>query len=71
VPCGPVNTLDEAFAFADRSASAASSSCRRGARQVADPIVLGATPVSYRQRPRLDATALRSAPWLRRHLSRP
>lgn len=60
VPAGPVNTLDEAFAFAQRlglpsivdiPATAADGADARPSRQVASPIALSATPVQYRLPP--------------------
>jgi crotonobetainyl-CoA:carnitine CoA-transferase CaiB-like acyl-CoA transferase len=60
VPAGPVNTLDEAFAFADRlglptvvdiDAGRDGSRRRSPARQVANPIAMSETPVQYRLPP--------------------
>ncbi|MEU2265523.1 CoA transferase [Streptomyces olindensis] len=56
VPAGPVNGLDEAFAFAERlglpgivdvPAPAAGAAAGRPARQVAHPVALSATPARY------------------------
>ncbi|MDX3114233.1 CoA transferase [Streptomyces scabiei] len=60
VPAGPVNTLDEAFAFAtklglpgivDIPATPAGGAEARTSRQVASPIALSGTPVQYRLPP--------------------
>jgi crotonobetainyl-CoA:carnitine CoA-transferase CaiB-like acyl-CoA transferase len=60
VPAGPVNTLDEAFAFAhklglpgivDIPAAALDGAAGRPARQVASPIALSGTPAQYRLPP--------------------
>ena len=60
VPAGPVNSLDEAFAFADRlglptivDIPAYRRGSRRGApaRQVANPITFSETPAQYRLPP--------------------
>ncbi len=56
VPCGPINDLAAAFAFADRlglEARATIDDPRRDApvEQVANPIRLGATPATYRSAP--------------------
>jgi crotonobetainyl-CoA:carnitine CoA-transferase CaiB-like acyl-CoA transferase len=60
VPAGPVNTLDEAFAFAqklglpgivDIPAAAADGADSRSSRQVANPIALSGTPAQYRLPP--------------------
>ncbi|WP_162467354.1 CaiB/BaiF CoA transferase family protein [Streptomyces cavernae] len=60
VPAGPVNTLDEAFAFAqklglpgivDIPAAPADAPEERPSRQVANPIGLSATPARYRLPP--------------------
>ncbi|MGW7283802.1 hypothetical protein ACWGIV_37260 [Streptomyces sp. NPDC054844] len=50
MPAGPVNALDEAFAYAGRLGAEAVVDVG-GARQVAHPIRLGATPPSYRFAP--------------------
>ncbi|GAA5205922.1 CoA transferase [Streptomyces thinghirensis] len=50
VPTGPVNALDEAFAYAERLGVEAVVDVG-GTRQVAHPIRLGATPASYRFAP--------------------
>ncbi|MEU6917605.1 CoA transferase [Streptomyces olindensis] len=56
VPAGPVNGLDEAFAFAERlglpgivdvPAPATGAAAGRPARQVAHPVALSATPARY------------------------
>jgi crotonobetainyl-CoA:carnitine CoA-transferase CaiB-like acyl-CoA transferase len=65
VPCGPVNDLAEAFAFADRLGLGAIVEMDGGARQVADPIGLGATPPGYRTPPPpLDADGEDIRAWL-------
>jgi crotonobetainyl-CoA:carnitine CoA-transferase CaiB-like acyl-CoA transferase len=60
VPAGPVNTLDEAFAFAaklglpgivDIPAAPADGAEGRPSRQVASPIALSGTPAQYRLPP--------------------
>jgi crotonobetainyl-CoA:carnitine CoA-transferase CaiB-like acyl-CoA transferase len=66
VPCGPVNDLGAAFALAERLGLHAIVEMAGGARQVADPIGLSATPVSYRRPPpplACDDSAVRA--WLR------
>lgn len=50
VPCGPVNTLPDAFALAERVGAPAVVEVE-GVRQVANPIRLSATPADYRRRP--------------------
>ncbi|MFB6553160.1 CaiB/BaiF CoA transferase family protein [Streptomyces sp. NPDC056405] len=50
VPAGPVNALDEAFAYAERLGVEAVVDVG-GTRQVAHPIRLGTTPASYRLAP--------------------
>ncbi|WP_392424544.1 CaiB/BaiF CoA transferase family protein [Barrientosiimonas humi] len=50
VPCGPVNTLPDAFALAERVGAPAVVEID-GVRQVANPIRLSATPADYRRRP--------------------
>ncbi|MFJ8543355.1 CaiB/BaiF CoA transferase family protein [Streptomyces sp. NPDC093586] len=50
VPAGPVNALDEAFAYAERLGVEAVVDVG-GTRQVAHPIRLGATPAQYRLAP--------------------
>ncbi len=65
VPCGPVNDLGGAFALAERLGLHEIVEMAGGARQVADPIGLSATPVSYRRPPPplgADDAAVRS--WL-------
>ncbi len=51
VPCGPVNDLREAFAFAQRLGLDTVVEMDGGHRQVADPIGLDATPARYRTPP--------------------
>ncbi|MEH0547609.1 CoA transferase [Streptomyces sp. B21-105] len=60
VPAGPVNTLDDAFAFAGRlglpgivdiPAAPADGEASRPSRQVAHPIALSETPAQYRLPP--------------------
>ena len=60
VPAGPVNTLDDAFAFAHRlglpgivdiPAAPADAEAAGPSRQVAHPIALSGTPARYRLRP--------------------
>ncbi|MGW1714631.1 CaiB/BaiF CoA transferase family protein [Streptomyces sp. NPDC002156] len=60
VPAGPVNTLDEAFAFAhklglpgivDIPAAAVDGGVGKHARQIANPIALSGTPAQYRLPP--------------------
>uniref|UniRef100_A0AAU2AHR3 CoA transferase n=1 Tax=Streptomyces sp. NBC_00093 TaxID=2975649 RepID=A0AAU2AHR3_9ACTN len=60
VPAGPVNTLDEAFAFAhklglpgivDIPAAAVDGVVGKPARQIANPIALSGTPAQYRLPP--------------------
>ena len=66
VPCGPVNDLAGAFALAERLGLHEIVEMAGGARQVADPIELSATPVSYRHPPPplgADDSAVRD--WLR------
>jgi len=66
VPCGPVNDLGGAFALAERLGLHEIVEMAGGARQVADPIELSATPVSYRRPPPVlgaDDSAVRE--WLR------
>ena len=66
VPCGPVNDLEAAFALAERLGLHAIVELAGGVRQVADPIALSATPVSYRRPPPAlggDDSAVRD--WLR------
>jgi crotonobetainyl-CoA:carnitine CoA-transferase CaiB-like acyl-CoA transferase len=65
VPCGPVNTLEEAFAFAQRLGLDSVVEMAGGGRQVADPIGLSATPVAYRSPPpALDADGEQIRAWL-------
>ena len=66
VPCGPVNDLGAAFALAERLGLQEIVEMAGGARQVADPIGLSATPVSYRRPPpRLGADDSAVREWLR------
>jgi len=57
VPAGPVNTLDEAFAYADRLGLPGivdipgDTAAGRPSRQVANPIALSRTPAQYRLPP--------------------
>ena len=51
VPCGPVNDVREAFALAQSLGLGSIVELAGGARQVANPIGLSATPVSYRRPP--------------------
>jgi len=50
VPCGPINTIAEAFALAEQLGLAAVVELD-GARSVANPIRLSETPVTYRHPP--------------------
>ena len=66
VPCGPVNDISEAFAMAASLGLAPIVELAEGARQVASPISLTATPVGYRRLPPAlgaDDGAVRA--WLR------
>jgi len=66
VPCGPVNDVAEAFALAESIGMGSIVEMSGGLRQVANPIELSATPVSYRRVPPAlagDDAALRE--WLR------
>jgi len=66
VPCGPVNDVAEAFALAESIGMGSIVEMAGGLRQVANPIELSATPVSYRRVPPAlagDDAALRE--WLR------
>ena len=51
VPCGPVNDVAEAFALAQQLGLQPIVEMAGGARQVASPITLSATPVEYRRVP--------------------
>ena len=51
VPCGPVNDIAEAFALAEALGMPAIVAMAAGVRQVANPIVLSDTPVTYRRVP--------------------
>jgi crotonobetainyl-CoA:carnitine CoA-transferase CaiB-like acyl-CoA transferase len=65
VPCGPVNDLAEAFAFADRLGLRSVVETDDGHRQVADPIGLSATPPRYASAPPgLDADGDAIRAWL-------
>lgn len=50
VPAGPINSIDQAFAFAERLGLRPSIDID-GSRQVANPICLSATPATYRTAP--------------------
>jgi crotonobetainyl-CoA:carnitine CoA-transferase CaiB-like acyl-CoA transferase len=66
VPCGPVNDIGEAFALAEAVGLGPIVEMAAGARQVADPIALDATPVSYRRvPPALGADDAVVRAWLR------
>jgi crotonobetainyl-CoA:carnitine CoA-transferase CaiB-like acyl-CoA transferase len=66
VPCGPVNDLADAFALAERLGLHKIVEMADGARQVADPIELSASPVSYRRPPPpLGADDFAVREWLR------
>ena len=60
VPAGPINDLSEAFAFArELGLEATVAVPGTSTPQVANPITLSATPVTYRSGPpRLDADSL-------------
>jgi crotonobetainyl-CoA:carnitine CoA-transferase CaiB-like acyl-CoA transferase len=65
VPCGPVNDIGGAFALAASLGLPSIVEMAEGARQVASPIALDATPASYRRIPPAlgaDGDAVRS--WL-------
>jgi crotonobetainyl-CoA:carnitine CoA-transferase CaiB-like acyl-CoA transferase len=65
VPCGPVNDVSGAFALASSLGLPSIVEMAEGARQVASPIALDATPPSYRRIPPAlgaDGEALRT--WL-------
>jgi crotonobetainyl-CoA:carnitine CoA-transferase CaiB-like acyl-CoA transferase len=65
VPCGPVNDVREAFALASALGLGSIVEMAEGARQVASPIGLDATPVSYRRTPpRLGADDAAVRAWL-------
>lgn len=70
VPCGPVNTLDQAFALADElglapTVTVTDPSSGRSVPQVANPVRLSRTPVSYdRPPPRLGADTDDVLRWL-------
>ncbi len=65
VPCGPVNDLAEAFAFAQRLGLDPVVELAGGQRQVADPIGLSATPPRYdRPPPALDGDGDAIRAWL-------
>ncbi len=66
VPCGPVNDVGDAFALAQSLGLGSIVELAEGARQVANPISLDATPVGYRRPPPAlgaDSDAVRA--WLR------
>jgi crotonobetainyl-CoA:carnitine CoA-transferase CaiB-like acyl-CoA transferase len=66
VPCGPVNDVAEAFALAQAIGLPAIVEMAAGVRQVANPIALSETPVTYRRVPPAlgaDDAAVRA--WLR------
>jgi crotonobetainyl-CoA:carnitine CoA-transferase CaiB-like acyl-CoA transferase len=66
VPCGPVNDVRGAFELAQSLGLPSIVEMAEGARQVASPIALGATPVAYRRIPPAlgaDDAAVRA--WLR------
>jgi crotonobetainyl-CoA:carnitine CoA-transferase CaiB-like acyl-CoA transferase len=66
VPCGPVNDVRDAFGLAASLGLGSIVEMAEGARQVASPISLQATPVSYRHIPPAlgaDDAAVRA--WLR------
>jgi crotonobetainyl-CoA:carnitine CoA-transferase CaiB-like acyl-CoA transferase len=72
VPCGPVNDVGEAFALAASLGLGSIVELADGVRQVANPISLHATPVSYRRVPPTlgaDDDAVRA--WLRGGDERP
>ena len=72
VPCGPVNDVGEAFALATSLGLGSIVELADGVRQVANPISLRATPVSYRRVPPAlgaDDDAVRA--WLRGGDERP
>jgi crotonobetainyl-CoA:carnitine CoA-transferase CaiB-like acyl-CoA transferase len=72
VPCGPVNDVREAFALAASLGLGSIVEMAEGVRQVANPITLDATPVSYRRVPPAlgdDDDAVRA--WLRADDPRP
>jgi crotonobetainyl-CoA:carnitine CoA-transferase CaiB-like acyl-CoA transferase len=65
VPCGPVNDIGEAFALAESLGLGSIVEMAEGARQVANPISLDATPVGYRRvPPRLGADDAAVRAWL-------
>jgi len=66
VPCGPVNDLRDAFALATSLGLGSIVEMAEGARQVANPISLHATPVTYRRiAPALGADDAAVRAWLR------
>jgi crotonobetainyl-CoA:carnitine CoA-transferase CaiB-like acyl-CoA transferase len=72
VPCGPVNDVGEAFALAASLGLGSIVELADGLRQVANPVSLHATPVSYRRVPPAlgaDDDAVRA--WLRGDDERP
>jgi crotonobetainyl-CoA:carnitine CoA-transferase CaiB-like acyl-CoA transferase len=65
VPCGPVNDIREAFALATELGLGSIVEMAEGVRQVANPISLDGTPVSYRRiPPRLGADDAAVRAWL-------
>ena len=66
VPCGPVNDVSGAFALASSLGLPSIVEMAEGARQVASPIMLDATPVGYRRTPpALGADGADLRAWLR------
>ena len=66
MPCGPVNDVGDAFALAERLGLGSIVEMADGVRQVANPIVLDATPVAYRRSPpRLGEHDADVRAWLR------
>jgi crotonobetainyl-CoA:carnitine CoA-transferase CaiB-like acyl-CoA transferase len=66
VPCGPVNDVSGAFALASSLGLPSIVEMAEGARQVASPIMLDATPVGYRRTPpALGAGGADLRAWLR------
>ena len=65
VPCGPVNDIRDAFALATELGLGSIVEMAEGVRQVANPISLDGTPVSYRRiPPRLGADDAAVRAWL-------
>jgi crotonobetainyl-CoA:carnitine CoA-transferase CaiB-like acyl-CoA transferase len=66
VPCGPVNDVRDAFAMAASLGLPSIVEMAEGARQVASPISLAATPLAYRRiPPALGADDASVRAWLR------